>query len=126
MNMELNNSNLCQFIEIEYGLYWCEKCGSKVISYDSNYPILICPVGIAPNIQDIQNNTDALRGLHKNNKDLCTDEQITERLKICHSCEFFNSIQSVCDKCGCFLSKQRQFLNKLALSEASCPIGKWK
>jgi hypothetical protein len=124
--MELNNIILCQFIEIEYSLYWCEKCGAKVVSYDNNYPILICPIGIAPRIQQIQNDKNALKNLHKNTQDLCTDEQITERLNICHGCEFFNSKQSVCDKCGCSLSKQREFINKLALPEASCPIGKWK
>jgi hypothetical protein len=121
--MELNKADLCQFIEIEYGLYYCEKCETKVVSYDSNYPILVCPTSMAFSIEHTQNSA-SISG-SSDNQELCTNDQILKRLNICNSCEFFNSKQSVCDKCGCFLSKQRQFINKLALSKASCPVGKW-
>jgi hypothetical protein len=125
MSMELNSAELCQFIEIDYGLYLCQRCGIRVESYDGHYPILICSVGMKEGLEGVHESISTLKSLYANSTELCTDEEITQRLDICQACEFFNAKQSVCDKCGCFLSKQRQFINKLALSEASCPIGKW-
>jgi hypothetical protein len=127
MNTELNNFSLCQFIEIDYNLYLCENCGVRVTSYDDNYPVLICATRSLPNIEDIQSYIDTIKKPDgdRNKEELCTEDQIMDRLNVCNSCEFFNKKQSVCDKCGCFLSKQRLFMNKLALSKASCPIEKW-
>ena len=47
-----------------------------------------------------------------------TEEQ-DRRLAICHSCEFWDSGQSRCSKCGCF----GRF--KTWLVSQKCPVDKW-
>lgn len=42
-----------------------------------------------------------------------------ERMSICSSCEFFNSLTTQCNKCGCIMTI------KSLLPNAECPIGKW-
>jgi hypothetical protein len=46
-------------------------------------------------------------------------EEISKRLAICHSCEFFRAQDERCSKCGCFLKY------KTAWRSQKCPIGKW-
>jgi len=48
-----------------------------------------------------------------------SEEQANSRLDICKTCEFFNSAQSRCNKCGCFMAI------KTYLKAEKCPIGKW-
>ena len=62
----------------------------------------------------------------------CTQEQIDERLVICHGCPFFerykeNEDAGVCTHtdCGCNINKELKFLNKLAWADQKCPINKW-
>jgi hypothetical protein len=57
------------------------------------------------------------------NKVKCTQQQIDERLSICKSCEFYEN--ETCLKCGCSLSREKNFMNKLYWADKSCPIGKW-
>jgi hypothetical protein len=50
---------------------------------------------------------------------------IDARLEICKACPRFDG--SICRhaKCGCGISRERAFLNKLAWADQSCPLGKW-
>jgi hypothetical protein len=48
-----------------------------------------------------------------------TEQDANSRLEICKTCEFFNSIQSRCNKCGCFMAV------KTYLKAEKCPIGRW-
>ncbi len=48
-----------------------------------------------------------------------TEEEANARLEICKTCEFFNSIQSRCTRCGCFMAV------KTYLKAEKCPVGKW-
>jgi hypothetical protein len=57
------------------------------------------------------------------NKPKCSQEQIYERLAICNSFEFYEN--NTCLKCGCALSREKNFMNKLYWPDKSCPIGKW-
>jgi uncharacterized paraquat-inducible protein A len=61
-----------------------------------------------------------LRGFPK-----CTQKQIDDRMDICESCEMFDAINSQCLVCGCNLSRQKIFMNKLAWSDQQCPLNKW-
>lgn len=53
----------------------------------------------------------------------CTKEQIEERMNICQSCPFYEN--NTCLKCGCSLSRDQVYMNKLNWADQSCPIGKW-
>lgn len=55
----------------------------------------------------------------------CTKLEILTRYNICNSCEEFDKIKSVCNICGCNLSRKKRFLNKLAWADQECPIAKW-
>ena len=46
-------------------------------------------------------------------------EEQDRRIAICHSCEFWDSAQGRCSKCGCFGAW------KTWLASQRCPIGKW-
>lgn len=65
-----------------------------------------------------QNNTQ-----EKQQPQTATTEQISERMNICQSCEFFKD--NTCLKCGCSLSRDKNYKNKLYHAEAKCPVGKW-
>jgi hypothetical protein len=61
------------------------------------------------------------------NKNLRVDDAIAEeRLSICKGCPELrkttdiHGIKGTCKQCGCLMSK------KVLLSNASCPIGKWR
>lgn len=54
-----------------------------------------------------------------------THTEILYRYEICTPCEQFNAKKQQCNVCGCYLSKKKKFLNKLAWADQECPIGKW-
>lgn len=56
-------------------------------------------------------------------KQQCTQEQIDQRMSICQGCEFFQN--NTCLQCGCALSRDKVYMNKLVWADQSCPIGKW-
>ena len=57
------------------------------------------------------------------NRKQCTQAQIDERLKICHGCEFYKN--NTCLKCGCVLSREKTYMNKLLWADQKCPVEKW-
>jgi len=54
-----------------------------------------------------------------------TKEEILYRYNLCLACEEYNKEKSQCNVCGCYLSKKKRFLNKLAWADQECPKGKW-
>jgi hypothetical protein len=57
------------------------------------------------------------------NKKQCSQEQIDQRMEICKGCEFYKN--NTCLKCGCALSRERNYMNKLLWADQSCPVNKW-
>lgn len=57
-------------------------------------------------------------------EDMCTQEEINSRLAICDTCEYYEN--NSCLQCGCAISRNAVYSNKLAMKSKSCPIGKWK
>lgn len=62
----------------------------------------------------------------------CTVEEIEERHAICKSCEWYRKKtnkpnEGICGHiaCGCNLSAENIFLNKLAWADQECPVHKW-
>jgi len=53
---------------------------------------------------------------------------INTRFGICYSCDSFNTKHlpaMECSECGCNISKEKEFMNKLAWQDQKCPLGKW-
>jgi len=48
-----------------------------------------------------------------------SQQEANSRLDICRGCEFFNSQQDRCTKCGCYMAV------KTYLKAEKCPVGKW-
>lgn len=61
-----------------------------------------------------------LRGLPKSSISL-----IQQRYSICESCEFISKEKNQCLQCGCNISKEQIFMNKLAWHDQKCPLNKW-
>lgn len=60
---------------------------------------------------------------YNSKENLCSSEEIDERLKICNSCEYFHN--NSCLLCGCTVIREANHKNKLAHRNQSCPANKW-
>jgi hypothetical protein len=56
-------------------------------------------------------------------EDLCSKDQIDERMAICNKCEHYKD--NACLLCGCRVVREHNYNNKLANKKASCPDGRW-
>jgi hypothetical protein len=54
---------------------------------------------------------------------LCTDEEIQERLSICNKCNYYKD--NSCMLCGCVVVREKNYMNKLANKQAKCPDNRW-
>lgn len=124
------NYMFCEFIEIEYRLYKCKKCGTTLLSHDGMPPIFICNKELSPNkiempsfIEKIKNFSKASANHIISGMKLATDETIKNRYNICQNCEFFKN--ETCSKCGCPLFSYKKYISKLSWSDQECPVGKW-
>jgi uncharacterized paraquat-inducible protein A len=123
----------CKFISKDQHHYICSSCGLRVTVTNPGDapPFFPCskPLRREPEQstvsfgQKIKNFAGSLINHVSAGLPTCTDQQIAERHNICMSCEFFKD--DTCSKCGCPLTRNKQFLSKLAWSDQSCPVGKW-
>lgn len=122
----------CNFIEIDYGLYKCSRCGVALLSKDNMPPVFICNVELSASavhdepsfIQKIKNFANASIEHITSGMKLAEDSTILDRYKICQSCEFFE--KDTCTKCGCPLFSYKKYISKLSWADQACPVGKWK
>lgn len=121
--MIINNTDnfFCNFVNID-GILECSKCGTVVhlLQEDEDPPLWPCysPLKSANLANDVQDFMRPILG-----EELCDESSIEYRHSICRSCEYFNN--NSCDKCGCSVSKDRNYLNKLASKNETCPLSKW-
>ena len=116
------NDIFCNFILIARNTYQCSKCGVVLVTEPGSIetPILPCS---APSFEYSAANVQKFAASNIPTTGLCTEEEIQARHSICELCEFFQN--NSCTKCGCLLSRDRVYMNKLAFKTASCPINKW-
>lgn len=86
---------------------------NKVLKADSSHPA---------NTGDLSSMIAAIKNSKSAN--MCSDEQINERLQICNSCEYYKD--NSCMLCGCVVIRDANYTNKLAHKDQACPIMKWK
>lgn len=55
--------------------------------------------------------------------ELCSKQEIDQRLEICNTCEYYK--EDACILCGCRIVREKNHQNKLANKNASCPANKW-
>ena len=56
-------------------------------------------------------------------ENMCSKEEIDARLSICQQCEYYKN--DSCMLCGCVILREKNYNNKLAHKDKSCPINKW-
>lgn len=141
----LNQSILCEFIisPLNTKLLYCKHCNRAIPAENYNQKSF-CPTLVSK--QSEQNNSgvkliakqtvndiEQLKQLIPNidrsilreqtPEQTCSQKQIDERLAICKGCEFYQD--NSCLQCGCILSRERNYMNKLYRADQSCPIDKW-
>lgn len=132
MNMTYDDI-FCKFLSDDGKRYQCSNCGLKITVHNDGDPPPIFPCSKPlnrDNNSDDPSFSQRVKNFAKSFVDhatagfpTCTDEQIIQRHNICTGCEFFK--ENTCSKCGCHLTRNKQFLSKLAWADQSCPIGKW-
>ena len=132
-------------------LYKCEYCGLTVGLEDPNTKIM-CFKKIEDLAHDIHKNhlqdPNTFKPTHLSDKkipelileeakkeainnvvtedqteELCTQEEINNRLAICNTCEYFKD--NSCLLCGCVVVREANHKNKLAHRNQKCPADKW-
>jgi hypothetical protein len=103
----------------------CSACGRhlKATEVQLDMPKFLCmgsQIGT-----DIGNKIKSLAKSTSNrpSHQMCDNTQIEKRYNICTSCIHFKN--NVCSLCGCPLSREKNFVNKLAFKKEQCPEGKW-
>lgn len=116
----------CELLTQDNIHYECILCGMKIVTQDDidDFPMMICRQSLNKQndpVNFIQNVKSFAEGGILDKK--CSDEEILSRHDICSGCEFFKN--NTCDKCGCIISRNKEFANKLIWSDQKCPIDKW-
>lgn len=122
----------CEFIRISENLVRCARCGTSIEILDNidSMPFFPCGSAISDLFKNDRVDTTGIKKQasqmpteNQNVSEECSDSEIETRFAICKSCQYFNN--NTCTECGCVLSRDRVFLNKLTWKDQSCPIGKW-
>lgn len=54
---------------------------------------------------------------------MASGEEVARRFAICQQCQHFDG--KACERCGCPVVRERQYVSKLSWADQSCPVGKW-
>lgn len=60
---------------------------------------------------------------HETKSILCSEEEIKNRLEVCNKCEYYQN--NSCILCGCTITRDKNYKNKLANKKARCPDNRW-
>lgn len=124
-------------------IYRCETCGLEAGLEDPNTKILCFNKTLdsykseyveiksqqsteaKDDFEDIsQNMLDEQQDIIENlNKELAPKEEIDKRIAICNACEYYKD--DSCMLCGCRVVREKNYQNKLANKNATCPDGRW-
>lgn len=134
----------------EKPLYMCDYCGIKLALDDPDTKVTCFkrqedifnmiklantkgkegfnPIHLGPNenMEDLMINKIKQDLINKNEKEkdnLCSSDEINERMAICKTCEYFEN--NSCLLCGCTVIREANHQNKLAHKDQSCPANKW-
>jgi len=125
---------LCIFSRNEDGTYSCINCGGSKGQHDEcpndiNDPITNNTVTNQevetnqhnmPSFLEMAKNAGASMVNHAMNSFQSVPANVKEeRIKICEGCEHYNSENTRCDECGCFINI------KAGWASEKCPIDKW-
>lgn len=126
------NDIYCDFVPIgNHKLYKCDKCGF-IVQLRDIYKKYVCRIKLQQqskstdnpmNVKLIKTERIPVPQQQIKSKKVCSQQQIDDRLSICKTCQYYKN--NTCLQCGCSLSRDQVFMNKLYWPDQSCPIGKW-
>lgn len=121
--MIMNDDNFfCNFIFIDD--HWeCSKCGQSIEIVDNNPEPPMWPCFNPLQSNDVGSSVNNFMNNYIRQDELLDDNSINIRHSICLKCERF--VNNSCEECGCAITKDRNYMNKLASKSESCPLYKW-
>jgi hypothetical protein len=103
---------------------WWADSATETPAISAQSVLSVGPKNLPPQSQQMQTQAQVkVQNTTEQQGKPCSQEQIDARLAICQGCEFYKN--NSCLKCGCALSRDRNYMNKLYWADKSCPIGKW-
>ncbi len=122
---------ICEFVSTGYNTAKCVRCHNTIQMLDGidSFPIFPCRSVMSELFDKDNIKIDTIKSqITQDNTShdgltQCSDEEISLRYSVCKGCEYFDN--NTCKECGCVLSRDREFLNKLVWKDQSCPKNKW-
>ena len=120
----------CQLISTFDGARWrhqCDACKLSVRNKRATIPCVQSEIAFQPPSlpRRLANFTQAVTAHLVAGMPQASPAEIERRWAICQACELFDGSICTHKSCGCNVSNEQKFLNKLAWAEQKCPAGKW-
>jgi len=114
----------CNFIAIDTGIFRCTNCDTIISTSDGidDIPIFPCKASLVR--QDDGLFLESIKTLGvESEKQKCSDLEILSRHNVCMMCSEFKD--DSCTQCGCRITRNKEFANKLLWKDEKCPLDKW-
>jgi hypothetical protein len=114
----------CNFLSIDNGVFRCTNCDTIITVSDDfeEAPIFPCKASILrQNDKDFISSVKTLAEI--SGRQQCNDLEILNRHNICKACPEFKD--DSCSQCGCIITRNKEFANKLLWKDEKCPMDKW-
>ena len=114
----------CNFIAIDTNIFKCTNCDTIITINDGieDAPIFPCRASMVR--QDDNSFLESVKTLGSQvEKQKCSDLEILSRHNICITCTEFKD--DSCSQCGCRITRNKEFANKLLWKDEKCPLDKW-
>lgn len=117
----------CKFVYDDDKKLWiCSVCGREVNAPKENIVLAKCK-GEPSFTQKAVNYMKAVTKHLITGAATRTDDEVAQCLKICESCDVYNSEGKYCRICGCKCNANKSaFTNKIRMKSQQCPRGKWQ
>ena len=114
----------CNFIAIDSGVFKCTNCDTIIYTQDDieDAPIFPCKLSIVRQDDNLFLESVKILG-SQSEKQKCSDLEILNRHNVCMMCPEFKD--DSCSQCGCRITRNKEFANKLLWKDEKCPLDKW-
>jgi hypothetical protein len=115
---------LCDFENIGPKLHRCRRCGHEQPSRYDDPKMLKRQCG--PSLSQKVGNFAAATVQHvASGLAVVTREERDRRAEICRGCPLFDGRICTHSDCGCPVSAEQRFIDKLSWASSECPVRKW-
>ena len=114
----------CNFIPISETAFKCSVCGNSITIMDEfdDPPLFPCQSSLVRKTDSVF--LDSVKSFDDSvNRSLCNDLEILHRHNICLGCPELKG--DSCSQCGCAITRNKEFANKLLWKDEKCPLDKW-